>query len=222
MFAPHIRGRRRSLDQAKKVEVCDLVHHGATVEEAAATIGVSLRTVQREAKLDEDFDHELKLALGGAPDPLKLMQRAARAHWRAAAWLLERTDPEHYARRAKSSASPEQFEAALRFMMEAALEATPPEARSALYKHLQAARQQAFASVFPNYGPWGRPKNPQLPTTPLAHAEHLKSARDPSSGDHVYDKVDAPLEAPVPPPPQPPALPGARPRSRNPVARRNA
>ena len=69
MFAPHLRGRRRSLDQQKKVELCDLVHHGATVEEAADTIGVSLRTVQREAKLDEDFDHELKLALGGAPTP---------------------------------------------------------------------------------------------------------------------------------------------------------
>jgi hypothetical protein len=211
MFAPHLRGRRRALDQQKKVELCDLVHHGATVEEAADTIGVSLRTVQREAKFDEDFDHELKLALGGAPDPLKLMQRAARAHWRAAAWLLERTDPEHYGRRPKSSASPEQFEGALRFMLEAALEGTPPAARTALYQRLQAAREQAFASVFPNYGPWGKPKNPQLPPTPLANEERLNLIRDPASRFHVYGKVDDPVDAPAPL--QPRALPGGRPPS---------
>ena len=88
---PQILGRRRLLDPEKKVDLCELVAKGATVEDAAETVGVSLRTVQRERKLDEDFDHELQLSLRQAPDPLKMMQHAARAHWRAAAWLL-RTD----------------------------------------------------------------------------------------------------------------------------------
>src|SRR5215211_6162774 len=115
---PHIRGRRRMLDEQKKAEICALVEKGSSVEEAADTVGVSLRTVQREMKLDEDFDHELKLSLRATPNPEKIMQSAARAHWRAAAWLLERSDPEKYAKRRPNSASPRQLQAAVRFVIE--------------------------------------------------------------------------------------------------------
>jgi hypothetical protein len=79
-------------------------------------------------------------------------------------------------------------------MLEAALEGTPPAARTALYQRLQAAEKQAFASVFPNYGPWGKPKNPKLPPTPLANEERLNLIRDPASRFHVYDKIDDPVE----------------------------
>ena len=74
----YIRGRHRSLDQPKKAQICDLVARGASVEEAAEDVGVSLRTVQREAKGDEDFHHELRLAQRTKPDPLKIMESAAR------------------------------------------------------------------------------------------------------------------------------------------------
>ena len=186
----HIRGRRRALNQKNKVEVCNHIAHGATVEEAADTIGVSLRTVQREAKLDEDFDHELKLAQGTAPDPLRMMQTAARTHWRAAAWLLERTDPDRYAKRPASSASPEQFEQALTFILEAALEATAPERRAAVYQHVQAACDEAFKCVFHNFGPWDRRRPTSLPATPLADGEHLKQVRDPSGPYQIPDYDD--------------------------------
>jgi len=165
---PHIRGRRRSLDQQKKVEICDLVARGASVEEAAEAVGVSVRTVQREAKLDEDFDHELRLSQRCTPDPLKIMESAARTHWRAAAWLLERTDPDTYAKRPASSASPYQFEAGLALVVEAALDATAPQQRGAVYQRLQAACDTAFKCVFPDMGLWGRRTCPTLPPTPLA------------------------------------------------------
>jgi hypothetical protein len=159
---PRIAGRRRLLDPEKKVELCEHVAKGASVEDAAETVCVSLRTVQRERRLDEDFDHELQLSLRQAPDPLKMMQHAARAHWRAAAWLLERTDPEQYAKRPKSSISPAQFHAGLEFVMEAALAGIPPELHEQVYEYMTAPAEEAHECLFPNHGRWGDAKRPKL------------------------------------------------------------
>jgi hypothetical protein len=200
----HLRGRRRTLDPAKKAQLCDIVARGASVEEAADDLGVSLRTVQREARRDRDFDHELRLAQRAVPDPLRLMQSAARAHWRAAAWLLERTDPETYGRRPRSSASAEQFEAALVTVIEAALEATPPERRGDVYERARAAADQAFGAIFPAHGPWGRRRTALRPPTPLADREQLsRVARldDRRAGQPASDE-----------PPAAPAAPAARQR----------
>ena len=82
-------------------------------------------------------------------DPLDLMETAARNHWRAAAWLLERTRPEEYGRKSASAAPRRQVEAALLHVLEAALEATAPEERHAVDGHVFAACQRAFASCFP-------------------------------------------------------------------------
>src|SRR5688500_13607722 len=84
-------GRPKSLDRRKKQLLADAVSRGATLREAALNVGVSIRTVQREARLDADFDLKLRTAYNDQPDPLFIMQNAARTHWRAAAWLLERT-----------------------------------------------------------------------------------------------------------------------------------
>jgi hypothetical protein len=60
----HIRGRRRLLDDAKKARLCELIDQESyTVEQAAESLDVSLRTVQRERRYDQDFDHEVRLAL---------------------------------------------------------------------------------------------------------------------------------------------------------------
>ena len=127
---PHpIRGRRRFFDDRRKGELRDLIERGASLEEAAEAMDVSLRTVQREMKLDDDFHHEVRLALRAAPEPEKLLKGHARTHWRAAAWLLERTNPETYARRPVNTANPKQVDAALSFLLEAALQATPRLAR---------------------------------------------------------------------------------------------
>lgn len=173
MYRPHIRGRRRILTQPLKAELCRLVAESATIEAAADTLDVSLRTVQRERKNDEDFDHGLRLALQAEPDPKRLMQTAARTHWRAAAWLLERTDPETYARRPVNTANDKQVEAALCFLLEAALQATPEEQRAAFFAKVNPAREQAFNCVFPNLGPWGNPRAPKCPPSPLTDYQLL-------------------------------------------------
>lgn len=82
-------------------------------------------------------------------DPLELMESAARIHWRAAAWLLERTRPEEYGRKSASAAPRRQVEAALLHVLEAALEGTLPKQRDAVDGRVFAACQRAFASCFP-------------------------------------------------------------------------
>ncbi|QDT75770.1 hypothetical protein [Lacipirellula limnantheis] len=81
----HIRGRRRVLDEAKKARLCELIDQESySVEQAAESLDVSLRTVQRERRYDQDFDHEVRLALQQSPDPLELMEHAAEKKAKAA------------------------------------------------------------------------------------------------------------------------------------------
>jgi hypothetical protein len=180
-------GRRRSLDRNKKTQICDAVARGATVVEAAAALSVSVRTVQREARRDPDFDQQLRQAHAATPDPLKLMQSAARTHWRAAAWLLERTDPENYGRRPASACGPGQLEAALRTVLEAALEVVAPAERHAVYQHVEAACRRAFRTALPAYGPCGRRLQPERHLTLLADAERLSNFQDPNARGHIHD-----------------------------------
>ena len=223
---PQIRGRRRLLDPEKKVELCEHVAKGAPVEDAAETVGVSIRTVQRERKLDEDFDHELQLSLRATPDPLKMMQAASRTHWRAAAWLLERTDPEKFARRAKNSASPAQFDAGLEFVMEAALAAIPPELHEQVYEYMAAAAEEAFACLFRQFGRWGDAKRPKLPPTPLVQRQFRHRCTDPKFSRVIAENELGRIEETIPPQLpahlQPRALPGDRPPLQKDVAPREA
>lgn len=172
-------GSSRIMTPERRAKLCELLAESHTIEEASEAVGVSIRTVQRERKRDEDFDHEVLLALQKTPDPLKLMEQAARTHWRAAAWLLERRNPEEYARKPVNATSAKKVATALRFVQETALEAVPEEFREALYKHVQAALEEAFRHCFPTMGKWGTPKFPKLPIdTPLAdvQARRLREA----------------------------------------------
>jgi hypothetical protein len=147
----HPPGRPRSLTLEKQKELLAHVAHGGTVEEAAHIVGVSLRTVQREAKGNEFFDHDLKLAQHSAEaDPEKLMHRAARAHWRAAAWLLERSDPDRYGKRPPNSCSPENLYDIALWLVETALESVPPEHRELLHRRMKTVADTALDLLMPH------------------------------------------------------------------------
>ncbi|BBO31325.1 hypothetical protein [Lacipirellula parvula] len=176
MQRQYIRQRERVFTEEMKVKFCRLVRESYSLAEAAQGVGVTLRTVQRYRREEEDFDQEVRMAKLAKPDPLKLMESAARTHWRAAAWLLERTKPETYARKRGDLASGLKVTKALRLMMETALANTPEEARSELFKHLDKTYEHALDCCFPSLGPWDRPREPKMADTPLVFRERAKSA----------------------------------------------
>jgi hypothetical protein len=61
-------------------------------------VGCTPRTVRNEVARNSEFADQLRQAKSRAQvSPLRTMQEAARTNWRAAAWWLERIDPEKFA-----------------------------------------------------------------------------------------------------------------------------
>jgi hypothetical protein len=148
---PHA-GRPRELTRPKRDELLNRIGQGATLAQAAKIVGVSLRTVQREAKTDDEFHHDLALAQDDAPvDPERQLNRAARAHWRAAAWMLERSDPDRYGKRPAKSCSHEKLRDMITYLIELALEAAPREHHQAIYRHMRPAADAACAMLLPDH-----------------------------------------------------------------------
>jgi hypothetical protein len=195
MSKPFIRQRRRIMDTAKKVKFAQLVRESHSLEEAAEWVDVSIRTIQRERKRDEDFDHEVRLALQASPDPLRLMENAARVHWRAAAWLLERSRPEQYGRQPVNAARDHQVQAALRMLLEAALAATAPAERAAFYQQVEPVCEQALQCCFPQLGPLGGLKRSPRLATPLADAAAREGLRADLAGYQAQAAARAEFEA---------------------------
>jgi hypothetical protein len=92
-------GRPRFFDQARCEEVCTLVAAGCGIDGAARHLGCAPKTIRREARRNPMFGADLRQALKTAElKPLNALRDAANRHWRAAAWLLERTNPKQFAR----------------------------------------------------------------------------------------------------------------------------
>jgi len=105
-------GRPRVLDETKQREICALVSAGCGVREAARYVGCSRSTIHREAQRNPAFRERLdRAAVYAELSPLRAMQQAVNTHWRAAAWMLERGDPEHFARRPAPAFRPKQAQA---------------------------------------------------------------------------------------------------------------
>ena len=93
-------GRPRVLDEGKRREVCALMAAGASRAQAAEYVGCSESTLKREAMRDREFGERMRRAKATASlTPLHAMRQAAQTHWRAAAWMLERAEPEQFGRR---------------------------------------------------------------------------------------------------------------------------
>lgn len=93
------RGRPRVLDDVKKREIAALLSTGYSLHSAARYVGCSPKTIRREMERDEEFNERLRKAkLAARLEPLRALRNKASTHWRAAAWLLERIDPEQFAR----------------------------------------------------------------------------------------------------------------------------
>lgn len=93
---------RHVLDEMKKQTVIGLLTNGSSRRVAARFIGCAPSTITRTAARDSEFAERLVRAEQTAEvSLLKSVQAAAKLekHWRAAAWLLERRNPQDFASR---------------------------------------------------------------------------------------------------------------------------
>jgi hypothetical protein len=107
---PRKPGRPRALDDAKRREICALISAGCGIEGAAKYVGCAASTIRREGVRNPEFGDALRRAqLSAELAPLQLMRGFARKYWRAAAWLLERTNPQRFAKQNVRFLKPEQL-----------------------------------------------------------------------------------------------------------------
>lgn len=81
-------------------KICKYVALGLTNEKAARCAGISEATYYEWSKSKSEFLESLKKARNeGEAANLAIIHRAKNKTWQAAAWLLERQNPEEYALR---------------------------------------------------------------------------------------------------------------------------
>ena len=122
------RGRPPLLDDGKKREILAILAVGGSRRTAAGYVGCAVSTIQSTACRDAEFgrairhaEHQSELAY------LKNIQTAAKKeqHWRAAAWALERKNPNEYGRRKPDVLTPEQVKSVLAQLAEIVLSEVP-------------------------------------------------------------------------------------------------
>jgi IS30 family transposase len=104
-------GRPRALDEVKLREISALISAGCGLEGAARYVGCAASTIRREARRNPEFNEQLRRAhLAAELGPLNAMRNAAHTHWRAAAWLLERTNAQRFAKQNVRHVKPEHLQ----------------------------------------------------------------------------------------------------------------
>lgn len=103
-------GAKEVLDAKKQAEICAILAMGCSRRCAAGYVGCSVNTILNTARRKPEFAAALLKA--DAQQEVTLISRIHAATkrtdgWRAAAWLLQHTRPDYYARRADTM-TPEQ------------------------------------------------------------------------------------------------------------------
>ena len=91
------RGRPPILDELKRREILAILTVGCRRRTAAKYVGCTVQTISNTAARDPDFAKQVRQAEQQAEiGALKEIREAGKEprHWRAAAWLLERRNPD--------------------------------------------------------------------------------------------------------------------------------
>ena len=103
-------GRPLKLNEQKQKDLLAFLALGCSRRVAAKYVGCSPSTIRRLTLRDEDFGWRLKLAKSRQEvTQLGNIHAAGKDNWRAAAWLLERINPERYGPRRSGTVTPEQI-----------------------------------------------------------------------------------------------------------------
>jgi hypothetical protein len=126
---------REALDAVKRATIVTLIRLGASRRMAAGQVGCSHRTIARTAARNPRFAAELAAAESRADaKALKLIDRATdqEKYWRAAAWVLERRNPEEFGHRKPHTYTPGHVLKFFDRFLHAVLPKLPPECRDTL------------------------------------------------------------------------------------------
>jgi hypothetical protein len=176
------RSPRETLDEKKKGKIIALLANGSSRRMAARFVGCSASTIVRTAMRDLDFARQvLEAEQNTEIDTLPSLRIAARKdrYWRAAAWLLERRNPEDFARRLPEVLTKEELHQLLDRFVESLLKDLPEEN----YQRIMASMDeflQYCAMVFKkNPGRFSRmnPRNRRLRSTRLPRCPKLRFRR---------------------------------------------
>ena len=143
-------GRPRALDDTKRREVCALVAAGSGIARAANYVGCNPSTIRREALRNADFHDQLRKAeLAAELEPLQLLRQKATTHWRAAAWLLERMNPDRFNKQETKRLDKEQVAELISRFLDLVVEEIPNEQmQQQIFQRLGAASRQDIAEAF--------------------------------------------------------------------------
>ena len=140
------RGKLPALDEIKKAEILAILAVGGSRRVAAKYVGCATSTIQNTADRDPRFAEELrKKEFHSEIGYLQNIRNAARneRYWRAAAWALERLNPERYGRRGPDAITIDQVTELLAQFAEMIIEEVPvPLFRKNVLKRLDAISGQ--------------------------------------------------------------------------------
>lgn len=123
------RGQQPVLDDRKRQRIFGMIAMGCSRREAARSVGVHVSTIGRTMARDEKFASDIDEAeLLARNRPLRAMYDAVDKHWRAAAWMLERSRPDEFARRKPNTYSQRDVREMVDRLLEEALPKVPDEA----------------------------------------------------------------------------------------------
>lgn len=145
-------GRPRLLaDEEKRRTLLAMIAVGSGREAAARHVGCSVWTISREAVRDPEFDRRLREAETSAELlPLQMLRNATGSHWRAAAWLLERLNPEQFVRRRPDTLTPAELNAMLEQVVGILTEEFgDPQQQQRILRRMQQV-QEAFSRTRPS------------------------------------------------------------------------
>jgi hypothetical protein len=144
------RGRKPVLDEIKQCEIVALLTMGYSRRVAAQYVGCAPSTIQNTARRDRKFAKKIRQAAYNTEiSYLKNIQKAANKeqYWRAAAWVLERTIPEKYARRGPDVITVEQISSLLSQFTDIITEEVPVgEYRKNIIKRMEALNRSLGGS----------------------------------------------------------------------------
>jgi hypothetical protein len=134
-------GRPQVLDHVKKREIVQLLTMGFSRRVTARYVGCATSTIQNTAERDAEFGEQVRQAERNAEiASLNNIHLAAREgkHWQAAAWFLERKNPQEFGIRRPNLISSDQLDELLARVAQFLLEELPESAnREAILHRLE-------------------------------------------------------------------------------------